>query len=328
MAYLIKPKYEQYADRPKQKDPDAVFNYAPAAPPPGPEAPNTQAGPSLEGGNGRWINFSRYWNQNQNGAQDMATGLGNDAENRAQDAQIRGQNALTNHASAVQKGMVKDEGIIGGGPYLGGGVTKQRAEELANASYTGPTSLTDAQLDSTYGRAAMGIQNLQSVNGQQAELQQKAKGTYGQGASLLDAGLTQTAGGERFAGLKQRYSGLMDQLEKIKTQAGEASAKGAADSVTNAHMYQDRLGQLDEAERAEADRVAKEKEQAGADEDVAMKDFYAKNVLGSAASHTPYWNVPTSPEGRAYKAQLDAKYGPGTYDRLVAWYNQTYGGRQ
>lgn len=230
MAYQTKTplRYAEDPDEPRQRQ---LAGYVDEGPPASTETPNAQAPTGDQGGgNGRWINFARYWDQNRNQAGDMATALTNKANERAGSTQAHMAQAMRTFGQAVNQGTVRDDG-----------------SNIAAAKYTGPSSLTEAQgyadLDQQVNRAAENVTNLQDTYGVQAELQDMygGAGNYTAGGSLLDAGLAQTAGAGAFKGVKDRWGGLLGQLADAKAEAAKAGAGGLAASQSAVDAYNARM---------------------------------------------------------------------------------------
>lgn len=222
MAYQTNKIPLRYGEDPEQKA-DRQLRGAPVEEGPGftPDQPNSQAPTGDQGGgNGRWVNFSRYWDQNRNGAGDMANALTTRANERAGSVQAQTAQALQQFGQAVNAGTVRNDG-----------------SDISNAQYAGPTSLTEAQgygdLDAQALRATENVDNLQRTEGVQAELQDMygGQGSYSTGASLLDAGLASTAGGAQFAGVKKNWGGLLQTLTSAKNEA--AKTAGVAQSTSD-----------------------------------------------------------------------------------------------
>ena len=180
----------------------ASFGPAPVAAP-APASPNPQPQPAAGSGSG-FVNFDRILNANRDAATATAGGMYADAAKKGDVAQGK-----INEAKNVYDS--ENASFRAAGNY--GGQYKSMAD--LGGMYQGA-------MKSAY-EAQQGVQALQSDAGRQAVLENKygKTGNYSPGASRMDAALTGAVGGQKFAGLNQRFGKLTQSL----TDANAAAAK-------------------------------------------------------------------------------------------------------
>jgi hypothetical protein len=138
-----------------------------------------------------FIDFGRYLDANRPQAEAMAGEIADPIEQA-------GQGVLTDLETAQGKSSTTDT-LLEGAAELG-----TRASDVAKR----------ARATGSIGGIAAGIQDFTPKTS-----------TYGLGMNLLDAGLTGAAGGERFQGLRDRYSGLFGRVTDAAKEAQQATQK-------------------------------------------------------------------------------------------------------
>lgn len=209
-------------------------------------APSQSAGQAP----GRYVNFQNYFNANKDAATASGNKLAGGIEAQGQGVQADLAKRTTAFGAAVDAGAPSRPTIqaptaaavagppaapaqagatqtpIGSAP---GPVGYSAALAATPAKYTGPNSMGEAsgwdELVGKANRTASEAKQTGTAGGVQALLQQQQKGQpYTQGQSKFDAALTGAASGDRFAKLREQFSGL----GKAASDANAASAGRSA----------------------------------------------------------------------------------------------------
>lgn len=141
---------------------------------------------------------------------------------------------------------------------------QQTLEQRAAQTYKGPRALSDSAGWDELGQKAAKTSRegalTKDAAGTQALLQEEKKGSgYTQGQSRFDAGLTQAASGDRFARLRDRFSGLSKSIADADSdsQVQSATARGAIEGDAEKAKADIIRIQADKKARIEADIQAK-----------------------------------------------------------------------
>jgi hypothetical protein len=203
---------------------------------PAPQQPQAPAQPARSGSG--FVGFDRYLQANRQGAQNMATTVGDAVEKSGQEA-----------VGALQGGTdtfaAKSQGVgTGGAPPT---------------TYTGPKTWEEAGVDvgdvtKKVVDASGKVSSLGTPGGVASLLKESYNGPTTAGGSALDAALTGAAGGQRFQQLNTAYGDLTQRLLDASGGAGKlydqrvaeteaAAARYAVQEQDRRLAYQDELGQ-------------------------------------------------------------------------------------
>jgi len=170
-----------------------------------------------------WTNLQNYISANQGQAGKMAETVTGKIGETAQGA-IQGKEALsTNVRSDVDKGTVKDQGVIAGLEKDPTKVSKEAYQSQKNASYGGPTDLSSyneyAQVQKNIGQLGQQLANTESEGGRRALLKDTyARPDYGYGMQALDSYIINASpeSQQQIAATKGQYGGLASDWDKTQ----------------------------------------------------------------------------------------------------------------
>lgn len=269
---------------------------------------------------GRFVNFSRYFNANADGARAagtrVAAGLEKQGQGVQSDLQKRQgafQTGVTNALGAAATPLgtpatpAQQTGMGGQTPTGLKGSQTQGLDGKPNApppaaapqnpvTWAGPNALSEGEgwdaLVSRAGKAAADAAGATTSTGLQGLLQEGQKANvYGPGKSRFDAGLLGVSSGDKFAALKERFSGL-------------PRALGAADtaSVATSDAAKKQVGAYNEKVAVENARVAAARK-AELDAEIAKRNATGNALAGLAGGLTP-----GKPLGRVKPNNMDEGY--------------------
>lgn len=220
-----------YEIRRPEDDPRAAPAYSAQGGPAMPAFGTGGAGANPSGApkGSKFVNFDRLFSANKGGAEQMATGLENAVETSVNDYNTAVGAAEDSFGKAVQAGVSNDATYTRGvGAYdpktQSGTVTVTPTRN----PYSGPTDFKAWATDNApgvrdaEGKAAETLQATEDPYAVQAYLQRQnagANGGYTYGMSKMDAALTSTAGGNRFATLRNRYGNLGSAMDSAAQRA-------------------------------------------------------------------------------------------------------------
>lgn len=215
-------------------------------------APTTVQGAANKGGSGAdkkasssgWSNLQSYVDANKGNDVAMAGKIVGKVDNRASELQSSRNQFGEKVRSEVDKGTVRDAGVISGLQTSPTKVDKAQFQKQATATYQGPKDVTDFQeygkLSGDVGRLRSTLDNTTSDEGRKSLLQESFKRSdYGQGMQNLDAFILGAApeSKKQIANLNEKYSSLENDWEQFNadlrdriTGAKQATAKVAADT--------------------------------------------------------------------------------------------------
>lgn len=276
--------YISALDEEDEDKPAAASPVVAAAGAPGPVA--AQPVPAAS----RFVNFSQYLNANRGGTQRAAQSITGDIEKQAQGVQNDLTGMQTQFRTDVQTGSNPTTGYTG------------PKDLAANGQWTDLQGRARKVEDSAAATASSG--------GIGAILQGQNRGAYGAGNRRLDTALTAHVGADDFAKARERYGKMSDALTQANA-ASTTAADTARDTTTAAKTAYD-------AEQAHDATV----KQAAADEQLfedvsASINAQMTKMMGRnpTAQHVADWLKYHEPR---LKPEMDAKFGPGAWDRYVA----------
>jgi len=183
---------------------------------------------------GRFVSLGEYLGQNQPQAERMASKVGTGAAQEGAKAQLENKRIEASY----------------GGALAGGKTQAKSMSEFA------PERYAEAQKAST--SAEQRAQALGTVGGVQEQVRQAyAQSPSTAGEALMDAALTQQAGGRGFGEIQSKYGNLQQMLSGANERSAQAFDKRQADLAAASAAEEERKRREAEAERQ---RIAEERQ--------------------------------------------------------------------
>lgn len=254
----------------------------------------------------RFVNFSRYLDANRSGAQSTAQKISGDISKQGQQVGSDLSNAQQQFGQAVQSGS----------QAYTAGRSMDDVRAGAAKGYSGPNALADnadwTQQQERARRAQDSANATASTGGLGAVLQEQNRGAYSGGNRRLDTALTGHVGADQFADARAKYGSMSDALNK----ANEASAK-TADAARAATA--DAQGKYSAELKTREARAAEVKQ--AADAQKLLADVNALIDARTADLPNPQHKserVDYLTKSGQLQKEIEARYGPGAWDRYVA----------
>lgn len=206
---------------------------------------------------GRFVSLGEYLGQNQPQAERMASKVGTSVAKEGRTAETEQRSMAAGYGGAVAGGKTQARGLQAYAPerYTAAQQNSLSAEQRAKG--LGTTGGIETEVKRAYSAAPSTA-----------------------GESLMDAALTQQAGGPGFAQTQSRYGNLQQMLSDANTQAAASFDKARADAAARASAAEAEKKRQDEGERkrkeAERQRLLEEEPKTAAQERAEQKKTPAK----------------------------------------------------